>query len=115
MTLLRIALDVPLPRLFDYLWNHPADESLIGRRVVVPFGSGRKAGVIVELPAQSDVPAAKLRAAEAVLEDMPALSADWLDLARFCADYYQRPLGEVVHAALPPRFRRTAPLSIAPA
>src|SRR5690606_34815351 len=43
-----------------------------------------------------------------------ALGIDWLALARFCADYYQRPLGEVIHAALPPRFRRPEPLALPP-
>jgi len=114
MSILRIALDVPLPRLFDYRWAGPTDPGLIGRRVVVPFGSGRKAGIVVELPEASDVPPAKLRDALEVLDDLPALGADWLALARFCADYYQRPLGEVIHAALPPRFRRPESLTLPP-
>ena len=37
MNIVRVALDVPVPRLFDYL-APDASESDIGRRVIVPFG-----------------------------------------------------------------------------
>jgi primosomal protein N' (replication factor Y) len=113
MTILRVALDVPLPRLFDYAC---ADASAgdVGRRVVVPFGSRAVVGLIVEVRATTDVPAAKLRDAGAILGDAPPLPSDWLELARFAADYYHRPLGEVIHAALPPRLRRVRPFALPP-
>jgi primosomal protein N' (replication factor Y) len=114
MKILRVALDVPLPQLFDYACDD-ATERDVGRRVVVPFGSRSLAGVIVELAAATAVPSEKLRAAGPILGDMPALPRDWLALARFAAAYYQRPLGEVIHAALPPRLRRPAPLRLPPA
>ena len=105
MSVLHVALDIPLPRLFDYLYPS-ADARLIGRRAIVPFGKGRRVGIVVEVSEHSEIAVDKLRRAEAVLDDMPALSEEWLALARFCSDYYQRPLGEVIHAALPPRLRR---------
>ena len=114
MSLLRVALDVPLPRLFDYLWDPQEGPVAVGQRVVVPFGNGRKVGIVLELPAATDIPAGKLRRAERVLDDLPPLPPDWLELARFCAEYYQRPLGEGIHAALPPRFRRPEPLVLPP-
>ncbi len=114
MTILRVALDVPLPRLFDYA-AEAASEADIGRRVVVPFGNRSLAGVIVEVAAATEVPAGKLRAAGAILDDMPPLTREWLALARFAAEYYQRPLGEVIHAALPPRLRGPRPLRPPPA
>jgi primosomal protein N' (replication factor Y) len=113
MTILRVALDVPLPRLFDYACDG-ADAADVGRRAVVPFGARAVVGVIVAVGAATDVPAHKLRAARTILRDMPPLPPDWLELARFAADYYHRPLGEVIHAALPPRLRRTRPLALPP-
>jgi primosomal protein N' (replication factor Y) len=113
MTILRVALDVPLPRLFDYACDD-ATAADVGRRVVVPFGARARVGVVVEVCDRTDVPADKLRDAAGVLRDVPALAPDWLALARFTADYYHRPLGEVVHAALPPRLRRTRPLALPP-
>ena len=113
MTILRVALDVPLPRLFDYACAG-ADASDVGLRVIVPFGSRAVVGVIVAVGAATDVPAHKLRHAGAILRDAPPLPRDWLELAHFAADYYHRPLGEVIHAALPPRLRRTRPLALPP-
>jgi primosomal protein N' (replication factor Y) len=114
MTFLRVALDVPLPRLFDYAAEGATPDD-VGRRVVVPFGARAVVGVIMEVTADSDVPAAKVRTATAILRDVPPLARDWMELARFTADYYHRPLGEVIHAALPPRLRRTRPLALPPA
>lgn len=114
MAVLQIALEVPLRRLFDYSWPD-ATPDLIGRRVVVPFGSGRRVGIVLGTSDQSAIERDKLRAAEAVLMDMPPLSEEWLALARFCSEYYQRPLGEVIHGALPPRLKRPALLERPPA
>jgi primosomal protein N' (replication factor Y) len=108
--LIRVALDLPLPRLFDYLCPGVSSNDL-GRRVVVPFGRKQMLGLIVELPTVSDMDPAKLRPADTVLRDIPALGADWLALAQFCASYYQKPLGEVVMNALPPRLRRVQALA----
>ena len=105
MNIVRVALDLPLPRLFDYL-APDSDESDIGRRVTVPFGTASRTGVIVAVAAASAQPHAKLKAVSAILRDMPPLPAEWLALCEFCARYYQTPLGEVTSFALPPMLRR---------
>jgi primosomal protein N' (replication factor Y) len=43
------------------------------------------------------------------LDDRPALSADILRLAQFCADYYHYPLGAILLATLPPRLKNAIP------
>ena len=105
MNIVRVALDLPLPRLFDYL-APDSGEGDIGRRVSVPFGTGVRSGVIVGLATASEQPDAKLKEVTAILRDMPALPAEWLALCDFCARYYQTPLGEVTSFALPPMLRR---------
>jgi primosomal protein N' (replication factor Y) (superfamily II helicase) len=105
MTFVRVALDVPLARLFDYR----ADDATladIGQRALVPFGNGSKSGVVVGVSATTDQPAEKLKAVEAILRDMPPLPADWLALCEFCSRYYQHPLGQVMAFALPPMLRK---------
>ncbi|HNQ56382.1 MAG: primosomal protein N' [Rhodocyclaceae bacterium] len=102
---LRVALDVPLPRGFDYL-APGAQESDVGRRVCVPFGRGEKIGVILEMLAASELPPEKLKPVRDILRDMPPLPPDWLALADFCSGYYQHPVGEVMALALPPALRR---------
>jgi primosomal protein N' (replication factor Y) len=109
MDVLRVALDVPLPTLFDYLPG-PGADAAVGDRVVVPFGRGRRIGVVCERAAESALPAERLKPIEAVRDDGPRLDAHWLELMRFLAGYYQRPLGETVVASLPPRLRALRPL-----
>jgi primosomal protein N' (replication factor Y) (superfamily II helicase) len=109
MAIVRVAVDVPLPQLFDYRCDDALPED-IGRRVIVPFGKRRTVGLIADVAEQSELPAERLKSAIAVLRDTPAMPRDWMALTQFCAEYYQRPLGEVIFAALPPRLRRVRPL-----
>ncbi len=104
MKVVRVALDVPIATLFDYLLPDALDAPP-GSRVVVPFGARQRVGVVVEAAARSAIPNARLKPVAAVRDDAPLLSADWLELMRFLAGYYQRPLGETVIGALPPRLR----------
>ena len=105
---LRVALPVPLPRLFDYL--PPADgPGNVGCRVRVPFGSRSVVGVVVGVgPSEPGV--AELRQAEALLDPQPLLQGELLDSLRWLARYSHAPLGEVLATALPSALRRGEPL-----
>ena len=105
----RVALEVPLPRLFDYSLPDGASAAR-GDRVTVPLGRRNQTGVVIEADIASEVEAERLKSIVDVRSDAPRLSADWLELMRFLASYYQRPLGETVVAALPPRLRSVKPL-----
>src|SRR5688572_21440134 len=105
----RVALDVPLARLFDYAQAGGAPAQ-IGDRVVVPFGARQQLGVVIEAQADSDVPVSRMKAITAIRDDAPRLPKDWLELMRFLAGYYQRPLGETLISSLPPRLRSLKPL-----
>src|SRR5438067_6911028 len=105
----RVALDVPLPRLFDYALPQGTSVSC-GDRVTVPLGHRRQTGVVVEVDIASDIELDRLKAILDVRSDAPRLPPDWLELMRFLSSYYQRPLGETVVAALPPRLRSVKPL-----
>ena len=107
MTVVRVALDVPLFRCFDY--RVPvAVRAEIGCRVRVPFGRRSLIGVVVDLPAQSDLPVEQLKPIEEILP-LPVLPPDWLRLTGFCATYYHAPLGEVILSSLPAGLRRLDP------
>ncbi len=103
--LVRVALPVPLPQLFDYT-SEDACETDVGRCVRVPFGKGEKSGLIVALPAAADVDVARLKAVRHIQREVCALPPDWLEMVHFTARYYHAPLGEVVALALPPGLRR---------
>ncbi|MFF7059430.1 primosomal protein N' [Achromobacter spanius] len=99
----RVALDVPLPGPFDYRSDAPV---AVGLRVIVPFGRRKMVGVVVENPAEPSYDPKQIRPIEQVLDDLPPFDEDWLRMARFAADYYQRPLGEVMLPTLPPPLRK---------
>ena len=107
MSIARLALDLPLPRLFDYVGDGVTPED-VGCLARVPFGRGERTGVIVAVAAASDHPSERLKPLRAVLRHLPRLPAEWLELVQFCSRYYQHPLGEVAALALPPALRRTA-------
>jgi len=104
---LRIAVDVPLRKLFDYRPPAGADPAVLrpGIRLWIPFGRRRVTGVLVETQATSALPDAKLRAAIAAIDDTPVIEQSLLELLRWAADYYRHPPGEVIAAALPAPLR----------
>lgn len=112
---LRVAVDAPLAVSFDYL--APADTSLadVGYRVVIPFSSGRRVGLILAvLPLQDDSDpsapdSAQLKAAETILRDLPPLPQDWIELCLFAASYYQAAPGEALLQAIPTGLRKPDP------
>ncbi len=67
-------------------------------------------GVILGRPAQAGVPVERLRAAQALIDESPALGGELLELLRWSAEYYRHPIGEVIAAALPGPLRSGAPL-----
>ncbi|MDE2461232.1 MAG: primosomal protein N', partial [Gammaproteobacteria bacterium] len=87
---LRVAVASPLPRHFDYLppKNTDAGALMPGMRLRVPFGKREVIGVLLETAAHSDVPAPKLKHAQAVLDKATLIPPDLLALARWAADYY---------------------------
>ena len=106
---LKVALDVPLPKLFDY--SLPSALSAApGDRVALQFGRRAQLGVVIESDARSDLAQERLKPITSVRQDAPRLPPDWLELMRFLSGYYQRPLGETVIASLPPRLRSVKPL-----
>lgn len=111
MSIVRVALDVPLPTLFDYT---VADRVSAGQRVVVPFGPRRMVGVVMECVTTTHLTPGRIKPVLQVLQDSAPLSADTLNLLRFCSDYYRYPIGPTVLSALPTRLRSTKPLTLKP-
>lgn len=107
--ILRVALDVPLRRLFDYLPPPDGMPALAGMRVRVPFGRRKLVGFIVETAESSQLPAAILKPALETVDERPLLDEAALSLLRWAADYYHHPIGEVLAAAVPKALRLGAP------
>ena len=105
-TLLRVAVPVPLRRLFDYL--PPLDTEVDigpGMRVRVPFAGRSLVAMVVDRVTHSDVPLARIKRVDTLLDQQPLLQAEDLALLQWAAGYYHHPLGEVVATALPKMLR----------
>ena len=108
--ILKVAVSVPLSRLFDYLPPEGVASAPPGSRVMVPFGRRKQLGVVVSVAQNSDLPVEKIRRCDAVLDHTPLLSPEDLRLISFTSDYYHHPIGEVMAAALPAILRAGKPL-----
>ncbi len=102
-------MDVPLPRLFDYAVPEGLQVD-IGDRVVAQFGARQRIGVVVQTDVETDVAPDKLKPLQGLRDDAPRLAPAWLEFVQFLAGYYQRPFGETLITALPPRLRSVKPL-----
>ncbi len=108
---LNIALDTPLPLVFDYLPLAQTQESdyCVGQRVIAPFGRLQKTGVIVSMSSNTQLSTKKLKSILKRLDDTPIFSDKDCQLISWAAHYYHQPLGEVFTQALPKQLR-TGPI-----
>ena len=84
---LKVAVNVPLSQLFDYL--PPADGPCPspGARVRVPFGRRSEAGLVIAVADGSDLPATKIRRVTETLDREALFAEDDRWLIHFTADY----------------------------
>ena len=115
-TIVHIALQTPshsgVGDLLSYASEHPLTP---GTLVRVPLGAREVLGVVWDADeATGELPdGATLRAIAGVLEGVSPLDLHWRRLVAFAARYYQRALGEVALAALPPQLRDLKPEQLA--
>jgi len=85
-----------------------------GALLRVPLGKREVLGVAwKQLSDSGERPQAQVRTIASVLDGLAPLSASWRKLVTFTAGYYQRSLGEVALAALPPQLRELSTLQLA--
>jgi len=126
--ILKVALDTPLRRTFDYLapvdgGQPTADGSGLGPdcgprpepgiRVRVPFGRRHLIGILIGVSHSSSVPKAKLKPALEFVDHRAVFDPVTFELLRWAADYYHHPIGEVMAAALPASLRAGQPVQAA--
>jgi primosomal protein N' (replication factor Y) (superfamily II helicase) len=107
---LKVALALPVYRLFDYLPPFHCDPGKIlpGVRLEVPFGKSKKIGFFIEWASESKVDRRKLKEAVSLLDEQPLIGEQDIQLLTWASRYYQHPLGEVFNAAFPVLLRITA-------
>ncbi|MGZ5575865.1 MAG: primosomal protein N', partial [Methylobacter sp.] len=104
----RVAIAVPVYRLFDYLAPEQLEPTHIkpGIRLEVPFGKAKKIAFLIECVQHSDIDIGKLKRVERILDEKPLLSIKDLALLHWAGRYYHHPLGEVFSAAFPVALRQ---------
>ena len=103
---LRVAVPVPLPRLFDYLpaAGEAVDDGWVGCRVRVAFGRRQFVGLVVETGPTGSEPGS-LKAIDERIDAAPVATAEWLATLRWASAYYVHPLGQAIETALPSTLR----------
>lgn len=110
--ILRVAIPVPLLRLFDYRATDGLNINNLrpGMRIKVPFGTDTKIAYLIETDTHSTVAPEKLKPVLAILDEAPLLSQQDLQLLHWASRYYHYPLGEVISAAFPTVLRKGKPI-----
>jgi Primosomal protein N'' (replication factor Y) - superfamily II helicase len=109
---LRVAINTPLRRLFDYLPPPDIDirKLVPGMRLLVPFGKGKpRVGMLAEFADCSNVETPKLKHVLRVLDQGSLFEPGHLEFLLWAAEYYHHPAGEVILNSLPKPLKNGEP------
>lgn len=106
----RVQVTVPVAQIGDAL-TYAVPHALSARcqpgvRVRVPVGGRKMVGLVLGDEPNRDLPDARLKLLEEVLDDEPIVTREQIELCRFVSEYYLAPLGETVRLILPPDTQR---------
>jgi primosomal protein N' (replication factor Y) (superfamily II helicase) len=93
-----VALPVPVDTAFTYCVPEGM-QPVVGGRVLVPFRQQRLSGIVTELHDRN--PWVQTKNVISVLDAAPVVDQQLMRLARWIADYYLAPLGDVFRTMLP--------------
>ena len=100
---------VPVHVSSTFIYRLPVSKRQVaqtGSRIIVPFGRKFVTGYIVDLLEtlrdDTSLQETDIKEAKDILDTVPLVSPELLQLTRWVADYYLAPWGEVIKAALPP-------------
>ena len=116
----RVAVDAPQHSGITGPLDYASDRALApGKLVRVPLGKRELLGVVWASADRSDLqgagdpaepaPGLTLRPVVSIFEALPPLEPPWCRLVEFAASYYQRSIGELASAVLPPQLRDLSP------
>jgi primosomal protein N' (replication factor Y) len=112
--IVRVALDTGADSQFDYVLPEFLGQVQPGQRVQVPFGRANKLqqAFVVKLITDPDEIAKckrfKLKAVKAILDELPLLDSQLMELAKWISQYYVCPLGQVFSAVVPAAVKKDA-------
>jgi primosomal protein N' (replication factor Y) (superfamily II helicase) len=108
--IVKIAIDVPLFKLFDYRWDleilrrRPA----VGQIVKVEFGKKMTTGIVLQINENSSSSNDQIKTLKDVLQVAPLIEMDpaLLRVCLFSAKYYLRPIGEILFSSIPTEWKK---------
>ncbi len=103
MPIIRVAVPIPKRQFFEYQHSSALEP---GIRVRVPFGPRKLIGVVLETTKESQWQSDKLKAILDVLDETSIFSSVQLKLCQWLSQYYQHPIGDVLHSAMPVSLRK---------
>lgn len=101
-----------LSETLSYVWLEALPA---GQLVRVPMGGRHVLGIVIQSTAQGERQTElgyQLKPILNVFESLVPLSAHWIAMVEFAAQYYQRSKGEMALAALPPQMRSLSDIQI---
>jgi primosomal protein N' (replication factor Y) len=109
--LINVAIATPLRRTFTYRLpkNIQQHDCKPGCRVRVSFGRRNVIGVIVENGVITSLARNKIKPIDALIDNTPLWCIDVWQLLLWATRYYQHPVGEVMHTAMPALLRQGGP------
>ena len=101
--IIKVALNVPVNDLFDYVAENEAIQ--IGQYVKVPFGKRNLIGVVYGFSNSSKIEKNKLKKIIHVDQEI-LFDKNLLKLLSFVSDYYQFPIGQTIMSVVPARIKQ---------
>jgi primosomal protein N' (replication factor Y) len=115
-----VVVDTPLHAGMHPVLDYECEQALApGTLVRVPLGARVVPGIVWPEAArgategESTAPERGLKRVAAVLNALPPLDERWCELLGFAAGYYQRSMGELALAMLPPELRKLDDVALA--
>jgi primosomal protein N' (replication factor Y) len=107
-----VALPLPVPHTFTYCVPQEMQKTLsVGHRALVPFGTRRLAGYLVEIGCGQE--REDLKSILEILDECPLFPASMIPFFKWISDYYFYPLGMVIKTALPAGLKvKAAPVFV---
>ena len=106
MSIVSVALPVPLRKSFDFSSNTAINSASVGARVMVPFGARKLVGVVHEIKQDSDYPLDKIKPIINIIDSSSLFDESLWKTINWASQYYLAPIGEMIAAALPGDLRK---------
>ena len=107
LDLVEVLIPIPLMEKFSYL--PPKNNSNLlkqGSRVLVPFGKRTLVGVVWSFSERDKSSNRKYKYIKEILDEVPLLDSNAINLAEWSSRYYHYPLGEIISYFFPPSLRK---------